>query len=90
MSNQRQNNYALPGWFKNAVWLVSTVVVSLIAVGRYIDNHKEKDNAKITEAQTKVAVLEEQVKNLKDMYLKDIKEIQENVREINGKLDNIK
>lgn len=73
-----KDSYVLPSWFKNIVWLLATVISVVVSI--MISSNK---------VQTDIAVLQAKYELLKEMYLNDIKEIQENLREIDKKLDNI-
>ncbi len=76
MANQRQNVSALPSWFKNIVWVLITVVSCVISIMVYTGKQD-----------TRLAVLEEQYRTLKEMYQNDVKEIKDAVKEIHKSLE---
>jgi len=70
-----QNSSAFPGWVKNLAWLVASVVTCTVSVMIYVGDIKMD-----------VAVMQSEIKSLKELLQQDIKGIKDDIIEMRNEL----
>jgi hypothetical protein len=87
MTQIKQTDYALPSWFKTIIQILVAVVASVISVMIYVGDIKTQAALEVLEVEGRLNVVDEQLKSLKELFQRDIKELQKDVEETNRLLE---